>query len=427
MSAENILEALTDNIVVDKSKCIFCGHCAEKCVLDNIRINRAPCSGACPLRLNVQGYVQLIARGQEDRARQLIADVLPFAPVICRICDHPCEHACNRRDVDGQAVSINGLKRYLFAGMPDGELCPAAATGKKVAIVGAGPAGMLAAYDLRRAGQGRELSGNVVIVGGGYVALDCAQAAVRCGAEKVLVVYRRTVDDFKADREDLEKARALGVRFAFTWAPERITDAGGLTLYCRHDMAKLPGQCVDYPDFDPDEERAFPADTIIWAIGQQPDRQLASLAEGVSVDPVTLQAGEKPLFVAGDMVGGASSAIRAMASGRQAATSVLRLLEGSDLYYERSYPGPFIDDYVLDIAEPCRHERQQGSGHVCTGKGDFAETTDVFTAEQARTEASRCLSCGGPTGHYRNCWFCLPCEVECPEQALYVNIPYLLR
>ena len=48
-------------------------------------------------------------------------------------------------------------------------------------------------------------------------------------------------------------------------------------------------------------------------------------------------------------------------------------------------------------------------------------------AEQARTEASRCLSCGGPTGHYRNCWFCLPCEVECPEQALYVNIPYLLR
>ena len=106
---------------------------------------------------------------------------------------------------------------------------------------------------------------------------------------------------------------------------------------------------------------------------------------------------------------------------------VLRLLEGSDLYYERSYPGPFIDDYVLDIAEPCRHERQQGSGHVCTGKGDFAETTDVFTAEQARTEASRCLSCGGPTGHYRNCWFCLPCEVECPEQAVYVNIPYLLR
>ena len=153
MSAENILEALTDNIVVDKSKCIFCGHCAEKCVLDNIRINRAPCSGACPLGLNVQGYVQLIARGQEDRARQLIADVLPFAPAICRICDHPCEHACNRRDVDGQAVSINGLKRYLFAGMPDGELCPAAATGKKVAIVGSGPSGLAAADMLNKRGH----------------------------------------------------------------------------------------------------------------------------------------------------------------------------------------------------------------------------------------------------------------------------------
>ena len=220
------------------------------------------------------------------------------------------------------------------------------------------------------------------------------------------------------------------MRFAFTWAPERITDAGGLTLYCRHDMAKLPGQCVDYPDFDPDEERAFPADTIIWAIGQQPDRQLASLAGGVSVDPVTLQAGEKPLFVAGDMVGGASSAIRAMASGRQAATSVLRLLEGSDLYYERSYPGPFIDDYVLDIAEPCRHEPRGGSRAVvmCARARAILRRRRTSSPRNRPVPRPRAVfPAGGPTGHYRNCWFCLPCEVECPEQALYVNIPYLLR
>ena len=106
MSAGNLLEALTDNLVVDKTKCIFCGKCAETCILDNIRINRAPCSAACPLGLNIQGYVQLVARGKDDEARAVIAQDLPFAQLICRICDHPCEHACNRCKVDGQAVNI---------------------------------------------------------------------------------------------------------------------------------------------------------------------------------------------------------------------------------------------------------------------------------------------------------------------------------
>ena len=153
MSAGNLLEALTDNLVVDKTKCIFCGKCAETCILDNIRINRAPCSAACPLGLNIQGYVQLVARGKDDEARAVIAQDLPFAQLICRICDHPCEHACNRCKIDGQAVNINGIKRYLFAGEKMLPLECAEASGKTVAVIGAGPAGLLAAHDLRKAGH----------------------------------------------------------------------------------------------------------------------------------------------------------------------------------------------------------------------------------------------------------------------------------
>ena len=155
MSAGNLLEALTDNLVVDKTKCIFCGKCAETCILDNIRINRAPCSAACPLGLNIQGYVQLVARGKDDEARAVIAQDLPFAQLICRICDHPCEHACNRCKIDGQAVNINGIKRYLFAGEKMLPLECAEASGKTVAVIGAGPAGLLAAHDLRKAGHRR--------------------------------------------------------------------------------------------------------------------------------------------------------------------------------------------------------------------------------------------------------------------------------
>jgi len=62
-----------------------------------------------------------------------------------------------------------------------------------------------------------------------------------------------------------------------------------------------------------------------------------------------------------------------------------------------------------------------------TGKGDCGEIESAFDADNARSEASRCLSCGVAFGRYRTCWFCLPCEIECPQQAINVEIPYLLR
>jgi formate dehydrogenase major subunit len=63
----------------------------------------------------------------------------------------------------------------------------------------------------------------------------------------------------------------------------------------------------------------------------------------------------------------------------------------------------------------------------CEGKGDFGETEAAFDTDSARAEASRCMSCGAPFGRYRTCWFCLPCEIECPRKAIDVEIPYLLR
>ena len=71
-------------------------------------------------------------------------------------------------------------------------------------------------------GAVKKLSGHVVVVGGGYVALDGAQAAMRQGAESVTIVYRRTIDAFRADAEDIAKARKQGIKFAFTWAPVKV-------------------------------------------------------------------------------------------------------------------------------------------------------------------------------------------------------------
>src|SRR5665647_518960 len=107
------LETLSQNIVVDIDKCIFCGKCMNVCIMDNLRLKLAPCRKACPMGLNCQGYVQLIARGEEEKALEVIKEDLLFPGILGRICHHPCESACNRNQVDGSGVDIKNLKRYL--------------------------------------------------------------------------------------------------------------------------------------------------------------------------------------------------------------------------------------------------------------------------------------------------------------------------
>ena len=149
----NILEALSDNIKVDKNKCTYCGKCTEACVVDNVRLKVSPCRQECPLSLNCQGYVKLIERGALNKALESVYEATPFAGVLGRICHHPCEQVCKRKEVDGQAVAIRELKRFLA----DHAACPSISAPeveneKKVGIIGGGPAGAMAAYLLRRKG-----------------------------------------------------------------------------------------------------------------------------------------------------------------------------------------------------------------------------------------------------------------------------------
>ena len=117
------------------------------------KTDKAPCRLACPAGLNVQGYVQMVGEGKYKEALQIIMEDLPLPGVLGRICPHGCEDACRRCDVD-QPVAIRDLKR-LAADQFDPreiEIPRAAERDERVAIIGSGPAGLSAAYQLARKG-----------------------------------------------------------------------------------------------------------------------------------------------------------------------------------------------------------------------------------------------------------------------------------
>ena len=126
---------------------------------------------------------------------------------------------------------------------------------------------------------------------------------------------------------------------------------------------------------------------------------------------------------------GPASVVEAMADGKAAAESISRFLRGEDVAFGRAYAGPYLTEFEVNLADAAPQGRVVlgKNRYLQAGQGSFEELECGMTEEEAVQEAGRCVNCGLPVGYHRTCWFCLPCEVECPEEALWVEIPYLLR
>jgi len=163
-----------------ESGCRFCGACAEVCptgsIMDKEELTKGknrkaallPCKYTCPAEINVPGYLRFIRDKDYAAAAALIREKVPFPGVLGYVCDRPCEGVCRRGEVN-QAVSIRELKRFAAEhdaeGIWEKNINQKPATGKKVAVIGSGPAGLTAAYYL--VGQGHTVTVYEALPGAG--------------------------------------------------------------------------------------------------------------------------------------------------------------------------------------------------------------------------------------------------------------------
>ena len=255
---------------VNIDKCNSCGDCLEVCpisvgsefdenTMDRKAIykrypqaipgamaiskaDRAPCVLTCPTGTNVQGYVALVAEGRFEEAMELIRERNPFPSICGRVCHHPCESECNRKDID-EAVAINPIKRfvsdYVFEQRKNGIECAPPKKGEidpdkaedRIAIIGGGPAGLTAARDLALNGYPVTLFDEHTKLGGTMLR---GIPRYRLPAEKL----ERDIEEIVASGFDVKLESALGKDFTFDTLKEEGYKAVFLSIGCT-DAARL--------------------------------------------------------------------------------------------------------------------------------------------------------------------------------------------
>ncbi len=491
----------------------------------------APCIEACPSKVDVPKYIDGVKGGKFDFALGVVLDKYSMAATCGRVCVRFCETACRRTGAEG-AVGIRMLKRYAADQAIINKRLqftkPAVQHKQRVAVIGAGPAGITCAYklllegiqvdvfDAQKAAGGmasigipsyrlpkdvlkaetedivRQLGGNffygkvlgegfsiddllakgyaavflgygasqgarlgirnedpkldgyasgvdfllrvhnhveygepfevqgdVVVVGGGNVAMDCARSARRMGAKSVHLIYRRTVDDMPAEDDEITAAEHEGIIF------HCLTNPSGLVVENVKSSGKSSGKVTGVElvkmrqtDRDakgrrnveavPGSEFVMNCDLVVAAIGQQVDKNVLKPEEGVDLDrwncitvnPDTLETSRKGVFAGGDCVLGPLTLVNALDHGDRAAASIRDYLLNGEVLIK---PGRRMQNILAQnnlFEGECLKTMPLHRKPATVPKLDankrikhFDEVDGVISKEVAYEEASRCLRC----------------------------------
>ena len=576
---------------VDKAKCVACGKCVEYCpsgavklgqklcdkqgktveypkhelphglkwgpehwdpdYRDNNRKNcydkgTAPCKTACPAHIAVQGYLKLAAQGRYTDALALIKKDNPFPAVCGRICNKRCEDACTRGTID-EAVSIDAVKKFIAQKDLDAEtryIPPVVIASnrvktwaQKIAIIGAGPAGLSAAYYLatigykptvfeksakpggmmtygipsfklekdvidaeidvlrelgveikcgvevgkdvtiqqlreqgyeafyiaigcqggRRPGvpgdqaagtsiaveflhhaledESQKMEGEVVVVGGGNVAVDCVKTAKRFGAAKVSMVCLEDRATMPASKNEIAETLEENIDICNSWGPKevKVDENGHVTaIVFKKCLRTIDPETKKFsPVYDESETMELKADHIVFAIGQA--IEWGGLLEGTKVefwrgnypvaDPLTYQTAEPDIFVGGDVYHGPKFVIDAIEEGKCAAESLHRYVhKGADMKIGRNRRDFIMldkDDIYVDSYDHAG--RQEAGMDETIDPHSFRDAHLTLTEEQVKIETARCLGCGASWVDPNKCIGCGVCTTKCMFDAIHLK------
>lgn len=567
---------------VEKDKCVACGRCVEYCPAgavklgqklctkngeieyprvelpdasmwgpekwtedyrDRNRINcyptgTAPCKTACPAHIAVQGYLKKAAEGKYTEALELIKRENPFPAVCGRICNRRCEDACTRGTID-QPIAIDAVKKFiaerdLYA---ETRFVPQIVVGsnrgrwkEKIAIIGAGPAGLSCAnflatmgyyptvfeknaeaggmlrygipsYKLdkkviaaeidimrelgveiktgvevgkditiaqlreqgykgfyvaigcqgarrpgvpgdtlegtttaidflREANTGeKKISGKVVVVGGGNVAIDAARVAKRSGAESVTMLSLETEDIMPASQLERSEAREDGVVINPGWGPMELKGDGKVSsIVFKKCVSVFDADKRFNPQYDETQTLSLDADLVVFAIGQTVE--LKDLLKDTKVeffrgvypvaDKLTYQTAEEDIFVGGDCFTGPKFAIDAIAAGKEAAESLHRYVQHGHMTIGRNRRDFIELDKNNIVVESYDNSSRQVAGDD-KSLAPFREYHLTLTEEQVRKETKRCLSCGASVVDPNKCIGCGICTTKCAFDAIHLH------
>jgi NADPH-dependent glutamate synthase beta subunit-like oxidoreductase len=274
-----------------------------------------------------------------------------------------------------------------------------------------------------------------VVIGGGNTAIDAALVCRKMGADEVSIICLEEKDRMPAFPVEIAEAAEEGIRIHDCWGPKRIIANGGrrLTIELSRCIRVFDEEGRFCPELENTCGLSPTADSIVVAIGQRRDfagfpSELRAAAHTSLADPLTLQTKRPRIFLAGDVATGPRSVIEAMAQGREAAVSIDRFLSGETLRWGRAFwGGAWTTDFHIQKQKAIVRPRADLPRLSIPERNLNLEIEQTMDQKTARAEAERCLSCGRPGEVNQTCWYCLPCEIECPADALEVRMPYLVR